>query len=209
MTLRSPLATHLRNQLIGFFTGSGVFREFLFRAISGLNVGYPTSPVGGEHHSSIWSAPLGPNHHDEQPGLRDWMRFARGPAPGGRVGEVDLPGDDGSLMALIAGTEHTLLLFDGATTAAGYVNLATIAQRVRRCYADVIETIIVLPRADRPTELEWDGQVVHDTERALPEYFGCGSEGLYLIRPDGYVGFRSQLADEPVLLRYLEKIFTA
>lgn len=37
--------------------------------------------------------------------------------------------------------------------------------------------------------------------------FGCGSEALYLIRPDGYVGFRSQPAVEPELLRYLETIF--
>jgi hypothetical protein len=32
-------------------------------------------------------------------------------------------------------------------------------------------------------------------------------DSLFLIRPDGYVGFRSVPADEQSLLPYLEKIF--
>jgi hypothetical protein len=103
-----------------------------------------------------------------------------------------------------------LLLFDGAAaTDEGYDNLRSIAERVARRYGDHIGIHVVTPHAERPAGLTWDGSVLLDPDAELHEHFGCGSEGLYLVRPDGYVGFRSQPAEESQLLRYLETIFVA
>ncbi len=77
---------------------------------------------------------------------------------------------------------------------------------MRRRYGDRVRTYAVVPQAERPAALAWS-DVVLDAEAEVHAAFGCGSEALYLIRPDGYVGFRSQPAVEPELLRYLETIF--
>jgi 2-polyprenyl-6-methoxyphenol hydroxylase-like FAD-dependent oxidoreductase len=210
MTIRSALVKAVRDQVVGFVASTDLFRDTAFRAISGVDVAYPGSPIVGEHHSSIWTSEVGPGRPDERPGLRDWMRFSKGPAPGERLADIELAGEGETLFSLLHPTKHTLFLFDGAAaTSAGYANLTTIAERVRRRYADVVETHVVVPRADRPKELAWDGSVIPDADETLHEHFCCASEGLYLVRPDGYVGFRAQPADEPTLLRYLETIFTA
>ena len=46
-----------------------------------------------------------------------------------------------------------------------------------------------------------------DADGALHSLYGARTESLYLIRPDGYVGFRSQPADEDPLLDYLRTVF--
>ena len=49
--------------------------------------------------------------------------------------------------------------------------------------------------------------MVLDATGAVHERYGARSECLYLVRPDGYVGYRSQPADGDKLLAYLERIF--
>jgi hypothetical protein len=50
--------------------------------------------------------------------------------------------------------------------------------------------------------------VVCDGESAVHQRYGARSECAYLIRPDGYVGYRAQPADGDKLIAYLETIFT-
>ncbi len=206
LALRSPILTKLRGQFVSFVADLGVLQGQIMQTLGQVRVGYPDSPIVAEHHSSVWTAELG-SRKDERPRLSDWMQFADGPGPGRRVPDLELA--DGTLLDLLQGTTHTLFLFDGsAATSAGYANLDSIAERVMRRYGDLVRIHVVVPSAERPADLRWS-HVLLDPESALHAHFGCGSEGLYLIRPDGYVGFRSQPADEPALLRYLERIFMA
>jgi SAM-dependent methyltransferase len=48
-----------------------------------------------------------------------------------------------------------------------------------------------------------------DRDGLLHEHFGSSTESLYLLRPDGRVGFRSQPADQEALQRYLEGLFVS
>jgi len=68
---------------------------------------------------------------------------------------------------------------------------------------------IVVPRAERPAELAPDVSVLLDDEHVFHRRFGAGAECLYLVRPDGYVGFRAQPATWEPLAEHLDKIFTA
>lgn len=208
LSLRHPIATALRAQLISVVADIGFLQSQLAQTLGGIRVGYPDSPIVGEHHSSIWTTELG-TPADERPRLGDWLRFGDGPGPGQRVPDLDLPegAPFSTLHELLLGIDHVLLLFDGsASTEAGYANLDAIADRVRRRYGDRVRTYVVAPHAERPAALAWT-DVLLDPEAEVHGAFGCGSEALYLIRPDGYVGFRSQPAVEPELLRYLETIF--
>jgi hypothetical protein len=46
-----------------------------------------------------------------------------------------------------------------------------------------------------------------DPECELHQTYGAGAESLYLIRPDGYIGFRSQPVEKEPLLQYLSQLF--
>jgi hypothetical protein len=63
-----------------------------------------------------------------------------------------------------------------------------------------------VPRRSRPTELASDDPVLLDPKGALHRRYGAGSECLYLLRPDGYVGFRSQPASWNALEEHLSQI---
>jgi hypothetical protein len=220
LALRAPLAQELRNQAIAFLFSLSMFQERAFRSLGGLTVDYRKSPVVGEHRSSIWRSNVLIDRSVESPGLRDWLDFQSAPGPGARAGDVDLarplPDEDGgggevkqTFFDLTRGTRHTLLLFDGAAaTEEGYKTLTRIGKRVRERYGSWITTYVVTPSAEAPPGLLWDGPLLLDEGGPLHQHFGASSECLYLIRPDGYVGFRSQPADEAKLFEYLEAIFT-
>ena len=101
----------------------------------------------------------------------------------------------------------TLLLFDGKSASAdGYDALAAIADQVRAKHGDLVKTFIVTPQAERPADLPEELAVVLDTEGALEAAYGAQTECLYLVRPDGYIGFRSQPANGAALEEYFRKV---
>jgi hypothetical protein len=69
-----------------------------------------------------------------------------------------------------------------------------------------VKTWIIVPRRSRPAELAGDDPVLLDPKAALHRRYGAGSECLYLLRPDGYVGFRSQPASWKALEEHLSQI---
>jgi hypothetical protein len=48
---------------------------------------------------------------------------------------------------------------------------------------------------------------LHDPKHFTHKAYGAEGACIYLVRPDGYVGFRSSLADVPALLEYLQGNF--
>ena len=133
------------------------------------------------------------------------MAFGSALRPGDRAPDVALDDAD-RLFSRLARRASTLLLFDGnAPTPEGYENLASIARRASERWGALVETWIVVPRAEAPRELA-GSRVLCDPGGALHRRYGAGSECLYLLRPDGYVGFRSQPATWDVLSAHLERI---
>jgi hypothetical protein len=104
------------------------------------------------------------------------------------------------LFDLFRGTHSTLLLFDGpAATGAGHERLAATARQVRAALGDDVRVHVVVPGDRRPVGLD-DVGVLLDPHRDAHGRYAAAAESLYLVRPDGYVGFRSQpAAARPVL----------
>ena len=46
-----------------------------------------------------------------------------------------------------------------------------------------------------------------DPDADLEKRYAATTECVYLVRPDGYIGYRSQPADESKLMDYLKSIF--
>jgi hypothetical protein len=100
------------------------------------------------------------------------------------------------------------LLFDGLSqTPEGYTHLVSIASWVESQLGDKVRPYIIVADDDKPASLDTNGAVLLDPERELHQTYGAGAESLYLIRPDGYIGFRSQPVEKEALLQYLSQLF--
>jgi 2-polyprenyl-6-methoxyphenol hydroxylase-like FAD-dependent oxidoreductase len=213
MSLRHSLARALRDRALAFLTSFDVVQERIARTASGLGIDYRGSPIVREYRASVLDATVSRDSSSERPSVVDWRDFGAGPVPGTRAPDeaVTLEGSGGTarLRHLLRGTCHRLLLFDGrASTAAGYRNLETIGARMRERWPGLVATHIVVPASARPPELRWPGEILLDPSAHLHHRYGAGSECLYLIRPDGYVGYRSQPARLDGLTSYLERLFS-
>lgn len=205
---KHPAVVALRNQFMTFATSLELVRATASRTISELDIGYPGSPVVAGHRDSLWHT-RGLGGDDESPTLMGWVGLGRGPAPGSRLPNTAVAGVQGvaRIYELLASTSHTLLLFDGPqATDAGYLRLAEIAAQLAQRWGDRVKTRVVVPGEAPPPHVPGE-LVVYDTQRGLHAAFHAEAECLYLIRPDGYVGFRSAPADLDALSAHLTHIF--
>lgn len=178
-------------------------RRRMIEAMVDLSRGYPDSPITAEHRASMLRATLTKKPSSENPSVGDFLDFSGAPAAGYRAPDVAL-GDD-NLLERLRGVEHVLLMFDGmAPTPEGYSGFERCADTLARCWPGLVRVIIVVPYAERPAALDWDGELILDAQRSLHARYGAGAECLYLIRPDGYVGFRSQPFDSEALYAHIE-----
>jgi len=214
-TLKGVLAP-VRNQLLRFITSFEPVRRKIVRDASQITVAYPGSPIVGEAVGSFLGARVGRTSTGETPTLGSHRAFAAGPLPGSRAldGEcVLVRGSERTptrLARVVDGDAFTLLLFDGKSpSAAGYETLSAIARRVRDRYGAAIATFVVTPRGDRPSELPPDLAVLLDRAGALEDAYGAATECLYLVRPELYIGFRSQPANGDALDAHLAAILTS
>src|SRR5262249_47333749 len=116
-----------------------------------------------------------------------------------------------TLFELLRGHRHTLLLFPGARTGrAGWLRLASLADSIQRAHKELVD-VHVVAGADEPfpAEVPPAMSVVRAPEGALRRRYAARAESLYLIRPDGYVGYRSAPALARPLRSYLARIFVS
>ncbi|MGO9598209.1 MAG: FAD-dependent monooxygenase [Isosphaeraceae bacterium] len=193
--LRNPLLGSLRNRLASFLSEFDFVRQRVSVGISELGINYRKSPIVAEGRPDTL-------------GLHSFP----GPRAGDRV--PDLPfhttTNDGTarLFDLLKGTGHHLLLFEGdQPTTTIHENLGALARQVRDRASSWIEPRIAIGAASKPEALSWDGPVVLDADRSLHHRFGASAPCLYLIRPDGYIGYRSEPVDPERLWAYLDRLF--
>ena len=206
-TLKNPVARVLRNSVAGFLSTLEVVQARIMRTTAELALSYDKSPIVGQHHGGLLGSRLGRDDtSDEAPTISAHSAFMHGPAPGARAPDGYLYRADGRrrLMELVD-HRHTLLLFDGrAATLEGYQRLAAIARAIDARYAALVAVHVVLPGRDRPLALDWNGSCLSDLDGDLEDRYGARAECMYLIRPDLYVGFRSQPAELAPLLGHLD-----
>jgi 2-polyprenyl-6-methoxyphenol hydroxylase-like FAD-dependent oxidoreductase len=184
-------------------------RRILASAVE-LDVCYPGSPIVSEQRGGLLEASLLPDRESEDPCVRDYFSFSAAPGPGDRAPDLAL-GDPAwagqRVFDLLRGVEHTLFLFDGlAPTEDGYVNLRSIAEAVEVRWPGLVRTYVIVRGATKPAQLGCDRGLVFDADEALHRRYGATAECLYLVRPDGYVGFRSQPASFSGLEGYMQTL---
>ncbi len=222
-TLHGSLAQGLRNSLLEFASEFGLVRRSVSRNLSMLDLGYPNSPIVGQHHasrltraSSAATEALGGGlpSGGASIGLRQWMDFGHGPSPGQRAFDgraLDVTSNEKRrIYSLLHSGQHLLLLFAGtAETEDGYRRLVAIGNRVRDRHPSAISVFLVEAtlHTDTPTDPSWQGPILLDDDGSLHQAYGARAECLYLLRPDGHVAFRSQPADPIKLNEFIARLF--
>ena len=168
------------------------------RHLEQLDLNYTKSPICHQHTGSHFGK----------------TRFASGPRPGEEAPDAKPLLHDNrktTLFELIRGPRHTLLLFPGADhEAKSWHRLEEFAQSVESGLGDVINIYFVAIEAGSvPSNPKLDGRLILDPERSLHYRYGAESECIYLIRPDGYVGYRSEPAIASAFHDYLGRIFSS
>jgi pentachlorophenol monooxygenase len=106
------------------------------------------------------------------------------------------------LFELLRGTDHVLLLYaDDAQTLANVADVAAAAREQARGRLRAY--------AISPPELDhgWlPVPVVNDADGQFREAYGVSDAAAYLVRPDGYVGYRQRPLDKGGVIAALSRV---
>ncbi len=204
--LRNPVAKQIRNHMMSFLSQQDFFVQRLRSVGTMTAVNYRNSPIVGEYRDM---ADLQLQADDsERPSLPAWMEFARAPLPGDHAPDTVLTNESGEhirLYELMREARANLLIFDGKPTEEGYRNVEVIAKAVKENFGDLIKCHLIVSGDKIPSSLKFDGGVYLDPQHTAHDLYGAGAEAQYLIRPDYYIGFRSQPASFEQLEKFMRK----
>jgi 2-polyprenyl-6-methoxyphenol hydroxylase-like FAD-dependent oxidoreductase len=200
VTLRNPVAKSVRNHLMGLLGEFDFVARRVSKDLSELGVGYHGSPIVREDRGDGHASSLG-----------DRLDFRAGPHPGDRVPDAHLeppPDRDGPLrlFEVLQGTKHVLLLFEGShgeEEAGRFEGVIRVASE----HADEVNTFFVARGDVTPPWIAWEGPTLFDHLGELHRRFGARGPCLYLVRPDGYLGYRAISPDADKLAAYFRTIF--
>jgi 2-polyprenyl-6-methoxyphenol hydroxylase-like FAD-dependent oxidoreductase len=192
LTLQNTVGRELRDHLLPIMSGFETMQQRLATQDAELDITYRKSPVVAEHHH----------------GRFGHVRFVAGPRAGDRALDAGpLQQADGSsvqLYDILRAPQHTLLLFGGPEpTAETLQRLRTTASQVRDEYGKVVQVYLVIDGLSDSAPSRAESHSLLDVQGQVHQIYHADSDCLYLVRPDGYMGFRSRPADAGALRDYL------
>jgi 2-polyprenyl-6-methoxyphenol hydroxylase-like FAD-dependent oxidoreductase len=198
--LRNPVLQALRNAVVRIAGRLDAVQQRMLAMASQIEHHYRDSPIVAE----VWSM-------DRR--VAGFTPPAPGDelVPGERVPDFPLgraaTGASTSLYASLSGTDHHLLLFSGVCPDADELaRLRQVTSLVAERHRDLVEVHLVRGPGEAPAGLPEVVSQLVDRELRMHDAFGAGRASLYLVRPDGYVGFRNQPVDPDALARYLSTV---
>lgn len=200
LVTQNPALRWLRDHALVPFINQERVQRYLARQTSELMINY--------RRSSLAHLPTG--HKANSGGSLAWRTA---PHAGDRVlpgAHLICPasGEQKNLHQALRGTQSHLLLFAGLAPAnEEYASLTTLASHVETLANGSIKAHLIIAGNEKPAQLPWSGSTLLDPQGTLHRTYGAYRQSLYFIRPDGYIGFRSQPAREKTLLEYLSQIF--
>jgi 2-polyprenyl-6-methoxyphenol hydroxylase-like FAD-dependent oxidoreductase len=200
INLRNPLGVEARNRIVNFALQFDAVRERIRRGVQEVDVNYRRGPLTGE-----WTGPLPAASAQASNDLSHTTDFGEGPRPGDRAPDIEaLQFPQGLLQSLfeswIRNPKSQALIFSGNATADRLDVLRSYAEELKTTFGEWMDAIVIqsLDAASPGTVFDADG-------RGRQSY-GARHECLYWVRPDGYIGFRSQPANPDALRDFLNRI---
>jgi len=186
-----------RERLYGHLTMPEADRMKILRHSEELDLDYRQSPLCADCIAESDEAPPAVSRLHAGAEARD-------------TGPLDVNGSNLQLFGLLGGTHHTLLLVPGEQpwSEGEARELNEMVCAIAQDFGEWIRSFIVVPAG-------WDGDsastgvtaAVLDIEGALIRRYGALNARIYLIRPDGYIGFRGETKHARDLRAHLGRIF--
>jgi len=185
-TLRNPIAQWLRNHIVPLLGSTQFVQDKIRDDWFEISINYRHSPLSGEH----------------------WPAFGGGLHAGDRLGDAALvsgnAGRKSSLFEICDSRRQTLLLFPASSEPHALATLTELAATIDMRYPELIAPRFVLPGQGTADASPAGADLVWmDSSGDLHHRLGVQDPTLLLVRPDGYIGFRSQPADRQTLLSHL------
>jgi hypothetical protein len=207
---RNPALRFARDQVLARLLSLPLVQETMFKKNAELDVNYRKSSLSRSYTQPSAAKTQLLHEKPGEPSLKDRLRLAFTPRAGDRAPQgrcLRYPSwEVTNLFKELGGTDFTILLFAGLTNpGGGYAHLTEVARKVENLLHWDANVYLIVVGDGKPVDL--DGPVLLDVEGELHRAYGARSESLYLIRPDGYIGFRSRPARVDRLLDYLGALF--
>jgi 2-polyprenyl-6-methoxyphenol hydroxylase-like FAD-dependent oxidoreductase len=187
---RNPLIQKIRNRVVPFIAGTEAVQQKVMRGIAEVNINYRGTPLV----------------HEDWAGGGDLEAGDR--APDAECFNTSTGGTERIFEAL-TDKRYMLLLFTGTNaTAADHRSLRRIAWEIRNDYGNCIETRFITPSGTSGEDLQHeDTATLVDALGYAYERYEVNQPSAVLVRPDGYIAYRSAPATIEDLLSYLYRIF--
>lgn len=198
-TIHNPVLSAIRNKMIGVMSKIDPVQHKITNTLTQIDFHYKESPIVDERWFEAKEAPgYMPHPHDLKAGerVKDYTLYS----PDGK--------DPVELYKLFKGAEHELLIFTGTKPEDMELKeLAEILELVIGGYGGLIEPHLIMGSSELAAKLPVVASTWLDKDSEMHRDFGAAKASLYLIRPDGYIGFRNQPASASDLEEYLTTIF--
>ena len=206
MLLRHPISRAIRDRLASLLNNIEPVLNRMEQRASMITINYRNSPIADEYRELPLH--LG-NPIKEIAELGVWRDFGEAPRAGDRAPDFifNSNGAEKRLFEIIQGTTHKLLMFVGNYDEPDFES--DFKQRyslLEQKYGEAIDPVLIHMN-ELPFEVPEGISVVQDDDGELHQRYGAHSHCIYLIRPDGYIGYRSQPAKLDLFLEYCDRIF--
>lgn len=213
ITTRNPITQEIRNRLMPLLSGHEVVQNRLWKTLSMLGINYRNSSLVGQHREGLAHAVT------DAPA---WLDFGHGPAPGDRAPDGPVVIEDSQtntrLFEVLKGGHHNILFFMGLEREADIQSVINeTTAKLRDKYSEAFLRLHVIHASDSNDSSDSRDSrdrgsdllsVLRDPDSYLHHRFGAKHSCAYIIRPDGYVGYRSMPVDTDALLSSLSKTFS-
>ncbi|HEY9685127.1 MAG TPA: FAD-dependent monooxygenase [Oculatellaceae cyanobacterium] len=204
VTLRSAIGQGIRNRLMPLLADQEVVQHRALQTLSMIGLNYRHSSIVGQHRDPV-TAIAHP--------VTGWLDFNHGPMPGDRALDGELSPTETStatrLLEKLHGVNHNVLLFAGLHDSSDSLRyIDSILHQIESQFEFVNCHVIVSNSQDAST-CKSAHSVLVDSDGTLHHKYGAAQSCLYLVRPDEYIGFRSQPISFDALRKYFIDIFGA
>jgi len=186
-TLRNPVAQWLRNHIAAIVGSFEFVQDRIRDEWFELSINYRPSLLSAEK----------------------WPPLTGGLAAGDRLCDAPLKSaaecSPTTLFAAIRGTRPTLLLLPGSTDPGAISQMLKITEEAEHAFPNVLSAHVILKTgcaAAAKTHSSGASAWI-DTSGRVHQKLHATDSSLFLVRPDGYIGYRCQPAEANDLLKYL------
>jgi 2-polyprenyl-6-methoxyphenol hydroxylase-like FAD-dependent oxidoreductase len=205
--VRNPIAQAVRNKVGPILARQECIRHRYRNAVSGLSSNYRVSPAVAQY---VQIENIPGNGFSKVFGNLVWRSA---PSPGDRAPDAHAidaeSGEAVRLFDLLKATEYNLLLFSGQVASPGRLgNLVEISSLVMKRYGSLVKAHMFVESNESLHEFKYAGKKFCDPDFSAHKRYGARATCLFLIRPDGYIAFRSMPPNEEALTYYLRSVFS-